>query len=168
MFWGLTWGAVRREPPTRWGRSLCSPHGPPARRGHRFLFRKKAVGKNGPGRVPRRPLKVRPDGLIRKSQRLHGCGGPKAMAAAYEVPGEPGRGPGRSLPTAVEAGGCSKRQSKTFRQRRKALADMGTHLCGRWSLFSSFFWKRKRSSRRTGALPGQVPPAAVRKKDSLP
>ena len=71
---------------------MCSPDGPPARRGHRFLFRKKAVGKNGPGE------------------------------------GSPGA-PSKYAPTGVEVERYLKCQTKTSRQRRKALTDMGTHLC---------------------------------------
>ena len=51
---------VRRASPARWG--------------HRFLFRKKAVGKNGPGDAsPGTPSKVRPDGL---GSSLCDCKGP--------------------------------------------------------------------------------------------
>ena len=51
------------------------------------------------------------------------------MAAAYEVPGELVNKRKHSLPTAVEAGGFRKHQTKTSLQRRKSSPDMGTHLC---------------------------------------
>ena len=42
---------------------LPSPGRAPARRGRRFLFRKKAAGKNGPGEVsPGAPSKYAPTG----------------------------------------------------------------------------------------------------------
>jgi len=47
---------------------LHFPRGLPARRGHRFLFRKKAVGKNGPGEVsPGTPSKYTPTGWAQVS-----------------------------------------------------------------------------------------------------
>ena len=106
-----------------WWCILRSPRGPPARRGHRFLFRKKAVGKSGPGEVsPGTPSKYAQRAGL-KSLQLQKCGGPKAMAVAYEVPGEPDGVLICSLPTAVEVGGFRKCQTKTFRQRQKAFPD---------------------------------------------
>ena len=101
-----------------------------ARRGRRFLFRKKAARKTDRGSVARCPLKVRPDGLIREA--LSDC---KSLAgegngvSAYEAPGELVNKRKHSLPTKIEAGGFRKHQTKTSRQRRKTLTDMGTHLC---------------------------------------
>ena len=149
----------------------------PARRGHRFLFRKKAVGKNGPGDGSPGAPSSTPQRAGLKSLRLQRSVVPKAMAFAYEVPGEPGS----------KLGTLSRRQSKleTTKSARPKPLVSGGKLPRMWvrtpqtlvcrcrrgctegevrrgkrprspsGVFfpPSFFWKRKRGSRRTGALP---------------
>ena len=128
--------------------------------GTAFFSVRKRWERTGRGRYPPAPPPSTPQRAGLKSLQLQKCGGPKAMAVAYEVLGEPGGVLSCSLPTAVEVG--------------------STHFCGRWSAVSaggarrgnhpcspsgvfflpSFFSKRKRDSRRTGG------PRGSKRKDS--